>query len=72
MGGAISHASGAAEQRVPIGMRGCREGFSWKTGLGNLMGKRMSKDRAVDEVTQDECMEQKEKYVCASPEEHSI
>lgn len=63
MGGDISHASGASEQRCPIGMRGCREGFSGKKGLGNLMGKMISKDREVDEVTWDECMEQKEKCV---------
>lgn len=51
---------GASEQRCPMGMRGCREGFSSeKGGLANLRGRISSEDGEADKVTQDERMGQK-------------
>lgn len=48
---------GASEQRCPMGMRGCREGFSSeKGGLANLRGRISSEDGEADKVTQDERM----------------
>lgn len=37
---------------MSVGVRGCRD-----KGLGNVTGRMISKDKEVDEATQDECME---------------